>query len=95
MPPEEMITKAQCRSWLVEYEFDADEFPVWIHTDTGYIPIAADEEQITIPWELILEHGKKRIRFVQDWDFAPDVSPEERKRRIDEAIKQVGGSFPW
>lgn len=95
MDPAKMLTQAQCRKLLEEVEGNPEDFPHWIHTETGYIPVQVADDMLVIPWEIILEHGKLYIQYVQDWDFSPDETEEERTERITKALECVGGSFPW
>ena len=69
---------------------DVPKISVWFRLKTGWLPAWQLFELVILPWEIVLEHGRRYVRYVQNhYDNAT------KPGYIDERVKLVGGSFPW
>ena len=62
----------------------------WFELATGWLPLWYCLDDCIVPWEVVLEHGRRYVRYTQNHYDKAAISGY-----IDGQVKLVGGSYPW
>ena len=88
------VTRAESERIYAETyeEMPPDVVPVisrWVELVTGWMPLLFSGEFCILPWNVVLEHGRRYVRYRQN-----HYSNADQPGYIDAQVKLVGGNFP-